>query len=290
MVATLVSGVVAAHGGARVQDVFEDVVGIGAVRAGQLGADVAAGIKELVARQAGAVEDGPAARRVRRRVLSRRRAPTCTWPPGRPWLSRSAGPCPRRLRAARRIRGSPKASNWRAIETLTSRRGMRPRSMASSSASAHAGRAASVAIASSRSDSVILAVAAQDDLGRRGIVVGRQRPQRRAAQGRVVDQTRAGPARARARAAPRGPIRPAASYRAASSRSRTMSPQYARCLGLVEVERQQEGLFDHGQVGSRQQPGEGLRPAVGPGDVLAAPQGVVGADQEVDASRVVRRL
>ena len=72
VVATLVSSVVPAHGGARVEDVFEDVVGIGAVRAGQLGADVAAGIKELVARQAGAVEDGPATRRVRRRVLGGR--------------------------------------------------------------------------------------------------------------------------------------------------------------------------------------------------------------------------
>ena len=60
--------VVAAHGGARVQDVFEDVVGIGTVRAGQLGADVAAGVVEPVARKAGSVENGPASRRVGRLV------------------------------------------------------------------------------------------------------------------------------------------------------------------------------------------------------------------------------
>ncbi len=61
--------------------------------------------------------------------------------------------------------------------------------MASRSASAHPGRAARVAIASARSDSVKSAVAAQNELGCRGIIVGRQCPQYRATQCRVVDET-----------------------------------------------------------------------------------------------------
>ena len=101
VVATIRQRVVAAHGGTRVQDVFQDVVGIGPVRAGQLGADVAAGVIKLVARQAGAVEDGPASRQSRPAAPGPRRAATCTWPGERPWFSTSAGPCPRPFRAAR---------------------------------------------------------------------------------------------------------------------------------------------------------------------------------------------
>ena len=131
--------VVAAHGGARVEDVFEDVVGIGAVRAGQLGADVAAGVEEPVARQAGAVEDGPAARWVRRRIRRWQRAATCTLRSCAAFVFEVGWTLPQTASSRGRIRGSAKACNWRAIETLTSRRGTRPRSMASSSASAHAG-------------------------------------------------------------------------------------------------------------------------------------------------------
>ena len=55
---------------------------------------------------------------------------------------------------------------------------------------------------------------AQDDLGRRGIIVGRQRPEYRAAYGRVFDETMQIGQQARARAALPGRIGPSASYRA----------------------------------------------------------------------------
>ena len=116
-------GVVPAHGGAGVQDVFEDVVGIGAVRAGQLGADVAAGVEELVARQARAVKNGPAARGSRRRILQWKRALTCTWSTRAALVFDVGWTLPQTASSRARIRGSAKASNWRATETLTSRRG-----------------------------------------------------------------------------------------------------------------------------------------------------------------------
>ena len=63
-------GVFAGDGGAGVEDVFEDVVGIGTVGAGQLGSNVAAAIEEFVALVAGAFEDEAAScRRVQRSVL-----------------------------------------------------------------------------------------------------------------------------------------------------------------------------------------------------------------------------
>ena len=109
MVATLVTRVVAAHGGARVQDVFENVVGIGTVRAGQLGADVAAGIEELVARQAGAVEDRPALRGVRRWVLAWKRASTCTCATRAALVFDVGWTLPQTASSRGRIRGSAKA-------------------------------------------------------------------------------------------------------------------------------------------------------------------------------------
>ena len=66
--------------------------------------------------------------------------------------------------------------------------------------------------------------------------------------------------------------------------------QYQRRLGIVEVECQQEGLFHDGQVGSGQQAGERIRPADGPGDVLAPAKGVVGADQEIATGLVICRF
>jgi len=62
-------GVFAGDGGAGVEDVFEDVVGIGTVGAGQVGSDVAAAIEEFVALVAGVFEDKSASCRVAGWVL-----------------------------------------------------------------------------------------------------------------------------------------------------------------------------------------------------------------------------
>ena len=66
--------------------------------------------------------------------------------------------------------------------------------------------------------------------------------------------------------------------------------QYLRSLRISNVESQQEGLLHDVQVGPLQQPAQCFVPAVGWDDMLAAPQGVVGADQEIDARLVVGRL
>ncbi len=46
-------------------------------------------------------------------------------------------------------------------------------------------------------------------------------------------------------------------------------PQDGGCLGISEVEGQEQGLFHDGQVGPRQQTGKDVLPALGAGDVLA---------------------
>ena len=153
VVATLVSGVFAGDGCAGVEDVLEDVVGIGPVGAGEIGADVAAAVEEPVALMAGAVEDEPASARVsggglvrgqELLVLGDQRA-----------FSFEVGRTEPQT-ASRRVRtfASPRASNWRAIVAFRSRRGTTLLATASSRARAQAGRADSVAMASSRSDSV----------------------------------------------------------------------------------------------------------------------------------------
>ena len=63
--------VIPAHGGTRVQNVFENVVGICPVRARQVGADVAARVIELVACEARPIEDGPPSRQVGRLIRGR---------------------------------------------------------------------------------------------------------------------------------------------------------------------------------------------------------------------------
>ena len=146
-------GVFACDGGAGVEDVFEDVVGIGPVRAGQLGADVAAGVEEAVALEAGPVEHEPAPGRVgggmlvggqhllvlrqQRRLLVRGRpdrAPDGFEPLADLWVAQ--GQELARDRDASGRGGGPSSC-----------------ATASSRARAQAGRAESVAIASSRSDS-----------------------------------------------------------------------------------------------------------------------------------------
>ena len=123
--------VVLADGRAGVENVFEDVVGIGPVRAGELGTDVAASVKEPVARQAGTVEDGPPARQ-RPRADPGSEASTDLYLLTRSVLVFDVGcTLPQTASSRGRIRGSAKASNWRATVTLISPRGTRPRSTAS---------------------------------------------------------------------------------------------------------------------------------------------------------------
>jgi hypothetical protein len=62
-------GVFPRDGGTRVEDVLEDIAGIGTVGAGQVGSDIAAAIEEPVALIAGAFEDESASSRVAGLVL-----------------------------------------------------------------------------------------------------------------------------------------------------------------------------------------------------------------------------
>ncbi len=67
-------------------------------------------------------------------------------------------------------------------------------------------------------------------------------------------------------------------------------PQYGRCLGILEVESHQEGLFHNGQRRVAPAAQRALPASRRVGRCACAPQGVVGADQKIDASLVVRRL
>ena len=67
-------------------------------------------------------------------------------------------------------------------------------------------------------------------------------------------------------------------------------PQDRGCLGLSQVERQEQGLLHDRQVRPRDQIGKDVLPALGAGDVLAPRSAVVRADQEIEASGVVRRF
>ena len=111
---------------------------------------------------------------------------------------------------------------------------------------------------------------AEDDLWRRGIIVGRERSQDRPAQRRVVGEMLQ--IRHQSRDVPFDQCRQGSLPHIERNLPVANDPaQYRRGLGIFEVECQQKGLLHDGQVGSGQQPGKRIGHPLGR-DVLAPAQ------------------
>ena len=158
---------------------------------------------------------------------------------------------------------------------------------ASSRARAQAGRADSVAMASSRSDSESERIAAQDRLRRGWVVIGSQGADGGAAEASIVKereqlmgQIRNVPLNQRAKKS--------GAHGKRRFRVRHGHPQRGDRLGLSEIKRDEQGLFEDVRITRRHQFGECARPAFRPGNLLATAERIEDSREQDLGGRLPR--